>query len=92
MYEKLHSSGHNLYWVTKDEWIFQINGQLHVGSLMQVVTAAVTRFGFSKTNILSAVEAMTKNLDKNHNAVHFGMYKDWIYTFYKEFSSEQVAS
>lgn len=92
MYEKLHTSGHNLYWINETIWIFQIDGICRVGTLEHVVSLAVKRFGFSKTNILEAVEVLIQNLDKNHDSIHFGMYKTYVYTFHKEFSNERKAS
>ena len=81
----MNSSGYDLYEITKDEWILHIkDGPMFVGTLKKVGVHAVTKMGFKLEQIEIAVNDMNQ---RGHNGAHFGMYKDFIFSFKKEFKS-----
>ena len=89
MFDKYHSSGHDLYEVSPNYWAFNINDVIKFGSFKEVVTYGVKHYGFCPDTIAEAVADMC---EKGNNAIHFGMYKDWIYTFKLKFMTEKEAN
>lgn len=82
-------SGYNLIELDTDKWILQvIDGDIFGGTFKETILFAATRFGFAIEEIEIAIQEMVAF---NHNAVHFGMNKTFIYTFIQELSSYKKA-
>ena len=78
----LNTAGYDLYEVSNNEWVLECkNGTKYEGTFAKVIRVAILTLDFNADDIDSAVVAM---LEKGHDAIHFGMYKKWIFTFSKE--------
>lgn len=72
------TKGYNLHMMSLDNWVFDDNsGNLFDGTFATVLVYATTR-GFLIGELEQGVEWM---LEKNHDSIHFGMYKSPIFTF-----------
>jgi hypothetical protein len=88
--EELLASGYNLMERKHGLWSIEAIGHSSfTGSFMAVVYYMIKRMGFDIDDIEEAIEVME---DSNHNAVHFGVYRTWIYTFDAETKNGQIAS
>jgi hypothetical protein len=87
MDKALNSAGYDLYEITKDEWILDTNnGPIFHGTLKKVALYAIRKLGFKVQDFEIATEELVKN--PTHNAVHFGMYKTFMFTFNRDFNGK----
>ena len=87
MDKALSSAGYDLYEVTKDEWVLDTKtGPIYHGTLKQVALHAIRNLGFKVGQFEIATEELVKN--PSHNAVHFGMYRTFMFTFQKDFNGK----
>ncbi len=85
----LNTAGYDLYEITKDEWILHVkDGPIFHGSFKKVAVHAIKHMGFTIYEIEAAVDNM---VNRSHNAAHFGMYGDFMFSFKREFGNVQKA-
>lgn len=79
-------SGYDIYEVTPNKWILQIEGQRSfTGTLAEIGVFAVKRFDFSVSELELAIEHMIKN---DHDAANFGTNQSFIYTYKRNKTNE----
>lgn len=88
--EELETRGYHLVEVDSSLWLL-LSGDLTLrrGSFLQVATYMVASKGFKYEQLDEAITAMTR---KGHNAAHFGMYKDFMYSVEMEFGNVKKVS
>lgn len=76
---QLNSAGYELQEISFDHWLFRINGRTSIsGTFQQIVILMVLSNGFHLDDIEDAVREM---VNKDCDAIHFGMYKTMIYPY-----------
>lgn len=91
MFEKVTSTGLDLYqpFPELNQWVVDFkNGIRYHGTFQEVVSYLVFKQGFNTHEVDDAVFIM---LEKDHNAIHFGMYKTFIFSFDKEINCEKAS-
>lgn len=82
--------GFNLIEVSENVWVFEVlDGESFTGSLRETILFAVRRYHLKLQEIEVAIETM---IHDENNAVHFGMWGTFIYSFNKNESNKQMVS
>lgn len=78
----INSKGYNIIRLGNDQWIIEIVGiqKLH-GSIRDLARFCIKNLGFNLSSFLFGIEEMIK---LNHNYVHFGINKTYIFSEYKK--------
>ena len=84
-----NTSGYDLYEVTKNHWVIDTkNGYTYEGTLREVTDHMTSDMGFYLENIVDGLECLADDYkipaSSNNNAIHFGIYKRFIFTFEKK--------
>ena len=83
----MNSSGYDLYEDSdkKDQWVMHVRGgPAYVGAFKKVIKHSISKLGFNSKELEYAVRDMVR---KGNTACHFGIYKDFIFSFKKEFKN-----
>lgn len=65
-----------------DEWEIHATNEAYAGSFKMVISYCISTLAIDSAQLEAAVSDM---MQKDHNAAHFGLYKQFIYSFIKEF-------
>lgn len=81
-FEKVETGGYYLVEASNDRWFVATKQSIvFSGSFKSVVMHMVTRMGFEADDIdVGIKELMKMQRTVEHNAIHFGMYKTFIFT------------
>lgn len=76
--ETLNTKGYNFYMTSADNWTVEgLYDSAVSGTFRQIVKAALHK-GFELADIEEGVKMM---LQMDHDSIHFGMYKQAIFSF-----------
>jgi hypothetical protein len=78
MKHSVETSGYYLIENSHDDWTFRAGQFAFRGTFKKVVTFAIIRYGFRADDIDIAIKEMIKH---GNDAIHFGIYKTFIFTF-----------
>jgi len=83
----LNSTGYDLYEVSNNEWVIDAkNGEAYHGTLKEIFFYMCNNIGFHSNEVLDALEFLDTERETNPqiNAIHFGAFKKFIFTFEKK--------
>jgi len=86
----LNANGFNLIELSENVWVFEaIEFESFTGTLREVITFAVRRYAF---NVQEIEKALLEMVQMDHNAVHFGMWATFVYSFSQNAPRKQMVS
>jgi len=92
MFEQTSAFGFDVYqpFGDIDQWVLDFrNGDAFHGSFREIVKHMIENLGFESQEIDEAISCLCKA--SGHNAIHFGIYKKFIFSFKKEVDWEKVS-
>ena len=83
-------SGYNIIDSGDNSWYLQVVGKVaYSGTLKQVVKYAVLTYDFNLKNVEDAIKDM---IEQGNNAAHFGMWREFMYSFKQDLNPVRKAN
>ena len=84
-----NAHGYDIIHVSGDGWVVDVKEvQKFHGSFKEVTAFCVEKLGFDIDDLLEAFEFLANS--ENDDAMHFGFYKRFIFTFKYDFSEKKT--
>lgn len=82
MFEYVNAMGYDIVDLGDDQWLLDVKGvSKYHGTFAELVRFCVKKYGFEINELEMAVGVMVRS---DHNALSFGAYKTFIYSFNQE--------